>query len=145
MSQGRWHRRIRGPLFRYPPGFQYRRWSTGLILPPIFLSSPYYYYDDYSRLGLGPAPAGYRWLRYGPDLLLVNLATGRIADVVDGVFYEAVPAPAMALPTAPRAVVGLSHLLLAILAPLRWGCDSREFAAGMFLHEKCLMPPCVMA
>ena len=86
MSQGRWHPGIHGPAFRYPPGFGYRRWSTGLILPPIFLSSPYYY-DGYAPLGLGPPPAGYRWVRYGPDLLLVNIVTGRIADVVDGVFY----------------------------------------------------------
>ena len=86
MSEGRWHRAIRGPAFRYPPGFNYRHWSTGLILPPMFLSPPYYY-DEYSPLGLGPPPAGYRWVRYGPDLLLANIVTGRIADVVEGVFY----------------------------------------------------------
>jgi Ni/Co efflux regulator RcnB len=56
------------------------------MLPPAFLAPPYYY-DEYAPLGLGPPPAGYRWVRYGPDLLLVNIATGRIADVVDGVFY----------------------------------------------------------
>jgi Ni/Co efflux regulator RcnB len=86
MSGGRWRPGIHGPAFHYPPGFGYRRWSTGLILPPIFLASPYYY-DGYAPLGLGPPPPGYRWVRYGPDLLLVNVATGRIADVVDGVFY----------------------------------------------------------
>jgi Ni/Co efflux regulator RcnB len=86
MSEGRWRRGIRGPAFRYPPGYGYRHWSTGLILPPIFLSPPYYY-DQYAPLGLGPPPAAYRWVRYGPDLLLVNIVTGRIADVVDGVFY----------------------------------------------------------
>jgi Ni/Co efflux regulator RcnB len=59
---------------------------TGAILPSIFLASPYYY-DDYATLGLAPPPAGYRWVRYGTDLLLVNVVTGRIADVVDGVFY----------------------------------------------------------
>jgi Ni/Co efflux regulator RcnB len=86
MSQGRWRPSIHGPSFRYPSGFGYRRWATGAILPPIFLSAPYYY-DSYAPLGLGPPPAGYRWVRYGPDLLLVNVVTGRIADVVDGVFY----------------------------------------------------------
>jgi Ni/Co efflux regulator RcnB len=58
----------------------------GAILPPLFLTAPYFY-DNYAALGLGPPPAGYRWVRYGPDLLLVNIATGRIADVVDGAFY----------------------------------------------------------
>ena len=62
LSEGRWHQGIRGPAFHYPPGFGYRRWSTGLILPPIFLTPPYYF-DDYAPLGLGPPPAGYRWVR----------------------------------------------------------------------------------
>lgn len=86
LSGGGWHRSIRGPVFRYPQGFDYRVWTTGAILPPVFLS-PGYFFDDYSPLGLGPPPPGYRWVRYGPDLLLVNVRSGRIADVVDGVFY----------------------------------------------------------
>jgi Ni/Co efflux regulator RcnB len=86
LSQGRWRPSIRGPVYRYPPGFAYRRWLSGAILPPIFLSAPYFY-DNYATLGLGPPPPGYRWVRYGSDLLLVNVATGRIADVVDGAFY----------------------------------------------------------
>ena len=86
ISQGRWRPSIRGPAFRYPPGFRYQLWATGAILPPIFLTAPYFY-DQYTPLGLGPPPPGYRWIRYGPDLLLVNLVTGRVADVVDGVFY----------------------------------------------------------
>lgn len=86
LSGGGWRRSIRGPAFLYPPGFAYRSWTTGSILPPIFLAAPYFY-DGYATLGLGPPPAGYRWVRYGPDLLLVNIYTGRVADVVDGVFY----------------------------------------------------------
>lgn len=86
LSQGRWRPSLRGPVYRYPPGFAYRRWLSGAILPPVFLSGSYFY-DNYGVLGLGPPPPGYRWVRYGPDLLLVNLATGRIADVVDGAFY----------------------------------------------------------
>ena len=59
---------------------------TGAILPTAFLTSAYFY-SDYAALGLGPPPPGYQWVRYGPDLLLVNVVTGRIADVVDGAFY----------------------------------------------------------
>jgi Ni/Co efflux regulator RcnB len=77
--------RIRGPAFIYPPGYVYRRWTAGLLLPAIFLSATYYY-DGYASLGLSPPPPGYRWVRYGPDLVLVNLATGRVADVAYGVF-----------------------------------------------------------
>jgi Ni/Co efflux regulator RcnB len=86
LSGGGWHRSIRGPKFSYPEGFRYQTWATGGILPPVFLSAPYFY-DGYATLGLAPPPGGYQWVRYGPDLLLVNVHTGRIADVVDGVFY----------------------------------------------------------
>jgi Ni/Co efflux regulator RcnB len=86
LSEGRWRRSVRAPHFRYPPGFAYRRWVTGAILPSIFLSTAFFY-DDFAPLGLEPPPPGYRWVRYGPDLLLVNATTGRVADVVDGTFY----------------------------------------------------------
>jgi Ni/Co efflux regulator RcnB len=86
LSGGGWHHSIHGPAFVYPPGFAYHSWTTGAILPPVFLTSAYFY-DGYATLGLGPPPAGYQWVRYGPDLLLVNVVSGRVADVVDGVFY----------------------------------------------------------
>lgn len=86
LSEGRWRPSLHTPAFRYPPGFSYRRLIPGAIVPPVFLAAPYFY-DNYASLGLGPPPTGYRWVRYGPDLLLVNIATGRIADVVDGAFY----------------------------------------------------------
>jgi Ni/Co efflux regulator RcnB len=86
LSGGAWRHSIHGPAFRYPPGFSYRAWASGAILPSIFLTPPYFY-DGFAPLGLGPPPPGYRWVRYGPDLLLVNVVSGRIVDVVDGVFY----------------------------------------------------------
>lgn len=86
LSGGGWQHSVHGPVFRYPPGYAYRLWTTGAILPPIFLTAPYFY-DGYAPLGLGAPPPGYRWVRYGSDLLLVNVVTGRVADVVDGVFY----------------------------------------------------------
>ena len=83
---GSWNRPpVSAPHYRYPRGYNYRRWSIGLLLPSIFLNSNYYY-NDYSRLGFGAPPRGYRWVRYGPDLLLVNQRTGRIRDVRYGVF-----------------------------------------------------------
>lgn len=79
-------RPIHGPSFRYPRGYGYRRWSIGLLLPSLFLSNAYYY-NNYASLGVGPPPPGYRWVRYGPDLLLVQRGSGRIADVIYGAFY----------------------------------------------------------
>jgi hypothetical protein len=76
---------IHGPAFRYPRGYAYRRWTIGLLLPRLFLSSSYYY-DNYPALGMGPPPPGARWVRYGPDLLLVDVRTGRSRDVIYGAF-----------------------------------------------------------
>jgi Ni/Co efflux regulator RcnB len=80
------YHRIRARTFSYPRGYSYRRWSIGAVLPRLFLSNSYYW-TDWSALGLLPPPPGYAWVRYGPDLLLVNRFTGRIADVIYGAFY----------------------------------------------------------
>ena len=72
--------------YRYPNGWGYRRWNNGQILPFLFLSQSYFF-SDYYNYGFGPPPYGYVWVRYGPDLLLVNRRTGRIREVIYGVFY----------------------------------------------------------
>lgn len=79
-------RPIQGRAFRYPQGYGYRRWALGAFLPLLFLSSDYYF-NDYNAYGLYPPPYGYRWVRYGPDLLLVQMGSGYIADVIYGAFY----------------------------------------------------------
>lgn len=84
--RGRYHRAIRAPAFRYPRGYGYRHWARGDYLPSIFLSAPFFFYDYYD-LGVAPPPPGYRWVRYGPDLLLVDIYTGYVVDVVYDVFY----------------------------------------------------------
>jgi Ni/Co efflux regulator RcnB len=84
--RGRQYNPIRGPIFRYPSGYAYRRWTIGAFLPSLFLSSSYYY-DDWRTAGIGAPPPGRRWVRYGSDLLLVNIRTRRVEDVVYGVFY----------------------------------------------------------
>jgi len=72
--------------FVYPRGWGYRRWVIGAVLPPVFLASAYYY-SDWNVLGLPPPQPGFQWVRYGPDLLLVNVITGEVVDVVYGAFY----------------------------------------------------------
>jgi Ni/Co efflux regulator RcnB len=49
--------------------------------------TPAYYYTNWAALGLPPPEPGFQWVQYGPDLLLVNVATGRVVDVAYGVFY----------------------------------------------------------
>ena len=70
----------------WPPGYAYQRWVIGGVLPPVFLASTYYY-ANWAAVGLSPPPPGYQWIQYGPDLLLVELATGRVVDVAYDVFY----------------------------------------------------------
>ncbi len=71
--------------FVYQHGWAYRRWAVGAILPPLFLA-PAYYYTDWATLGLDPPQPGFQWVRYGSDLLLVNVTTGAVVDTVYGVF-----------------------------------------------------------
>jgi Ni/Co efflux regulator RcnB len=56
------------------------------MLPMLFLSAPYIF-SDYNTYGFGPPPYGQQWVRYGPDLLLVDVRTGRVVNVIYGVFY----------------------------------------------------------
>lgn len=58
----------------------------GAVLPPLFLASAYYY-SGWADLGLPPPPPGFQWVRYGPDLLLVDVTTGEVVDTVYGAFY----------------------------------------------------------
>jgi Ni/Co efflux regulator RcnB len=85
--RGREVERVHVRPFFYPPGYGYRRWEVGAELPPDFLVQDYWY-ADWDALGLEPPPPGYQWVRYGPDLLLVNLNTGQVADVAYDVFYD---------------------------------------------------------
>lgn len=71
----------------YPPGFTYRLWAVGAILPPLFWSTPTYYYPGWAAMGLPPPDPGYQYIEYGPDLLLVNVTTGQVVQVFPGAFY----------------------------------------------------------
>jgi Ni/Co efflux regulator RcnB len=48
---------------------------------------PAYFFADWARLGLEPPPPGTQWVRYGPDLLLVDVSNGQVIDVAYGVFF----------------------------------------------------------
>ena len=69
----------------YPQGFGYRLWAVGAILPPLFLA-PTYYYAGWADMGLPPPDPGFQYVEYGPDLLLVNMATGEVVEVFPGAF-----------------------------------------------------------
>jgi hypothetical protein len=69
----------------YPPGYAYRLWAVGAILPALFLA-PTYYYAAWADMGLPPPDPGFQYVEYGPDLLLVNVSTGEVVEVFPGAF-----------------------------------------------------------
>ena len=70
-----------------PNEWGYRPAGVASALPYVFLA-PTYGDSYWATLGLRPPPPGYQWVRSGPDLLLVNINNGHIAetrfDVMDG-------------------------------------------------------------
>jgi Ni/Co efflux regulator RcnB len=82
---GREFHRVHLSPFVYPSGWGYRRWAVGAVLPPPFLTADYYY-ADWATLGLDPPQPGFQWVRYGPDLLLVNITTGEVVETIYDAF-----------------------------------------------------------
>jgi hypothetical protein len=70
----------------YPRGYGYRLWAVGAILPPLFWSTPTYYYTGWAGMGLPPPDPGYQYIEYGPDLLLVNVSNGQVVQAFPGAF-----------------------------------------------------------
>ena len=77
--------RVHAGRYAWPHGYAYGRRAVGYIMPRPFLASTYYY-SGWRALGLAAPLAGHQWVRYGEDLLLVQVATGRVVDVRYGVF-----------------------------------------------------------
>lgn len=62
--------------------WNYRPVTVGYQLRPAFYGSRYYITDYGSYHLRAPHRRWMRWIRYGDDLLLVNVRTGRVLDVV---------------------------------------------------------------
>jgi Ni/Co efflux regulator RcnB len=78
--------------YRWPHGYRYRRYAVGYALPRRFWLRDYFL-DNYADYDLDPPPPNFEWVRYGPDVLLVDLNSGAIAEVVYGAFDETAGAP----------------------------------------------------
>jgi|SRR5579871_1503964 len=79
--------RFLGPRYAWPAGFHYRRYFIGGRLPIVFLSTDYVV-EDYADYDLEAPPPDFEWVRYGPDLLLVDVNSGEIAQVINNAFDE---------------------------------------------------------
>lgn len=72
----------------YPPvrGWNYRRLSIGFRLGAPFFASSFWINDPWAYR-LPPAYGQYRWVRYYGDVLLVDIYTGQVVDVINDFFW----------------------------------------------------------
>ncbi len=78
--------RWRGGDWRPQRGFYYRRWAYGEYLPFGWFDQSYWV-SDYWDYDLPVPPYGYQWVRVGPDVLLISLSNGFVAETIYGLFY----------------------------------------------------------
>lgn len=78
--------RFRAGPYRAPYGYYVRAWAFGDFLPrPWFAQS--YWMNDFEDYGLPYPPPGFEWVRVGPDAIMVDQYSGRVVQVVRGIFY----------------------------------------------------------
>lgn len=78
---------FRAAAYRWPHGHAYHRYDRGAHLPRLFWLAQYLI-EDFIDYGLAPPPDGFEWVRYGPDLLLIDENTGEVQDAVYGAFED---------------------------------------------------------
>lgn len=71
--------------YRWPGGYSYIHYDVHMSLPTVFWSTDYVI-TDYAAYNIVEPPLGQRWVRYGPDMLLINGDTGEVDDVIYGAF-----------------------------------------------------------
>lgn len=66
--------------------WSYSRFNIGIFLQPLFYSQRYWIGDPW-QYRLPPAYPGTQWVRYYNDVLLVDIYTGEVIDVIYGFFW----------------------------------------------------------
>lgn len=86
------YRRAHGDVYRRPAyvgprGYRYRPVSVGYRFAPSYYGRDYWI-NDYQTYRLPRPGYGYqRWVRYGRDVVLVDIRSGRVVQVNNGFFY----------------------------------------------------------
>ena len=86
------YRRANHFLFRpglyYPPyrSHRYNRLNIGYYLDSLFFQ-PHFFINDPWTYRLPPAYGPYQWVRYYDDVLLVDIYTGEVVDVIHDFFW----------------------------------------------------------
>ena len=76
----------RGNYYAPYRNHSYNRFSIGLFLGSAFLADRYWINDPW-QYRLPPAYQGTRWVRYYDDVLLVDVYTGEVVDVIHDFFW----------------------------------------------------------
>lgn len=76
----------RGPAYNHPRGYGYRAYAPGYRVPRAYFDSRYFIErpGDYR---LPQVYGGTRWVRIGPDALLIRLTDRIVVRSVRGLFY----------------------------------------------------------
>lgn len=77
---------FRGPRYVGPRGYAYRPVTVGYRFQPTYYGSRYVV-SDWGRYRLPRPMAYHQWVRYGNDVVLVNIRTGRVAQVHRSFFW----------------------------------------------------------
>jgi Ni/Co efflux regulator RcnB len=78
--------RYRLGAYRAPYGYYVRDWGYGDFLPRGWYGDSYFL-GDFLDFDLPYPPPGYEWVRVGGDAIMVDRFTGRIVQVVRGIFW----------------------------------------------------------
>jgi hypothetical protein len=74
------------PYYAPYRNWRYQRFSIGLFLDSLFYDQRYWISDPY-EYRLPPAPYGTQWVRYYDDVILVDIYTGEVIDVIYDFFW----------------------------------------------------------
>ncbi|HST35316.1 MAG TPA: RcnB family protein [Allosphingosinicella sp.] len=75
-----------GPYYSPYRNWGYNRFSIGIFLEPLFYSDRYWIGDPW-QYRLPPAYPGTQWVRYYDDVLLVDVYSGEVLDVIYDFFW----------------------------------------------------------
>ncbi len=76
----------RQPRYEARHGYSYRRWYPGYRWDSWYYSSSFWINNPWSYR-LPPVDGPYRWVRYYDDVVLVDIETGEIIDIIYGFFW----------------------------------------------------------
>jgi Ni/Co efflux regulator RcnB len=72
--------------YQGPRGYAYRAVTPGFVFAPGYYHQRYWIANP-GQYRLPVARPGLRWVRYGNDVVLVNVRTGRVIQVYNGFFW----------------------------------------------------------